>query len=392
MAELANITIKGFRSIASITKLALGPINVLIGPNGSGKSNFIGAFSFLHAIREGRLQEYVQRAGGADRLLRFGAKITPAMEFALDFNNPDETINGYKIQLSPTALGQLAPIRESLYYWDPEDMGPKHVADQRLAPTSHYWDSEDLGPKHDVVLPPQGLEAEISTSRSKTAPYIRGHLDSWRLYHFHDTSSASALKRNAPINDNRGLRPDGSNLPAFLYYLRQKHNAAYNLIRGAVRQAAPFFNDFQLAPSGLDESTIRLEWLHEGTDDYFDVSSLSDGTLRFIATSTLLLQPKRLRPRVILMDEPELGLHPYAITLLASLIKQASATSQIIISTQSSLLLDQFEPEDVLVADRVNGATELRRLDSEELGEWLEDYSLGQLWEKNEIGGRPRSE
>ncbi len=370
MAELANITIKGFRSIASITKLALAPINVLIGPNGSGKSNFVGAFSFLHAIREGRLQEEVQRAGGADRLLRFGAKITPAMEFALEFNNPDETRNGYTIQLSPTDLGQLAPTRESLYYWD-------------LASVGH---------PHDVVLPPQGLEAKIRTSRSKTAPYVRGHLDSWRVYHFHDTSSESALKKNAPINDNRVLRPDGSNLPAFLYYLRQKHNGAYNLIRAAVRQAAPFFNDFQLEPMRLDESKIRLEWLHEGTDDYFDVSSFSDGTLRFIALATLLLQPQELRPSVILMDEPELGLHPYAITLLASLIKQASATSQIIISTQSSLLLDQFEPEDVLVADRVNGATELRRLDSEELEGWLEDYSLGQLWEKNEIGGRPRSE
>lgn len=388
MAELANITIKGFRSIASITELALGPINVLIGPNGSGKSNFIGAFSFLHAIREGRLQEYVQRAGGADRLLHFGAKTTPSMELEVEFNNPDETINGYKIQLSPTDLGQLAPTLERLYYWDPEDLGPKHVAAQR----PNYWDPEDLGPKHDVVLPPQGLEAEISTSRSKTAPYVRRHLDSWRLYHFHDTSSASALKRNAPINDNRFLKPDGSNLPAFLYYLRQRHNAAYTLIRGAVRQAAPFFKDFQLEPMRLDESKIRLEWLHEGTDDYFDVSSLSDGTLRFIATSTLLLQPKRLWPRVILIDEPELGLHPYAITLLASLIKQASTTSQVIVSTQSSLLLDHFEPEDVLVADRVNGATELRRLDSEELGDWLEDYSLGQLWEKNEIGGRPRSE
>ena len=392
MAELANITIKGFRSIASITELALGPINVLIGPNGSGKSNFIGAFSFLRAIREGRLQEYVQRAGGADRLLRFGAKTTPSMEFALEFNNPDETRNGYTIQLSPTDLGQLAPTRESLYYWDPEDLGPKHVVAQRFAPAPNYWDPEYLGPKHEVVLPPQGLEAKIRTSRSKKASYVRGLLDSCLVYHFHDTSSASALKRNAPINDNRFLKPDGSNLPAFLYYLRRRHNAAYAFIRGAVRQAAPFFDDFQLEPMQLDESKIRLEWLHEGTDDYFDVSSLSDGTLRFIATSTLLLQPKKLLPRVILIDEPELGMHPYAITLLASLIKQASTASQVIVSTQSSLLIDHFEPEDVLVADRVNGATELSRLNSEKLQGWLEDYSLGQLWEKNVIGGRPRSE
>ena len=110
-----------------------------------------------------------------------------------------------------------------------------------------------------------------------------------------------------------------------------------------------------------------------------------------IALATLLQQPVELRPSVILLDEPELGLHPYAIQILASLIRgAASEGTQIIASTQSPLVLDQFEPEDVLVADRVNEGTEFKRLSSTELGDWLDDYSLGQLWEKNEFGGRPR--
>ena len=380
MQELANITIKGFRSIASIENLALGAINVLIGPNGSGKSNFVSVFLFLQAIREGRLQEYVLKAGGADRLLYFGAKTTPTLEIALSFNNSDETKNGYQIQLAPTELDQLAP-----------QQGDMHGGGESV----YYWDTSIHDSPHKVVLIPpaaQGLEAEIMSSASHTAFYVRRHLSSWLVCHFHDTSAASAMKRTADLNDNRFLRPDGSNLPAFLYYLRERHNGAYALIRGAVRQVAPFFNDFQLEPLRLDESKIRLEWRHEGSDDYFDVSAFSDGTLRFIAMAALLLQPEALRPALILIDEPELGMHPYATTLLASLIKQASAASQVIVSTQSSLLLDHFEPEDVLVADRVNGATELRRLDSTKLEEWLEDYSLGQLWEKNEIGGRPRSE
>ncbi len=197
------------------------------------------------------------------------------------------------------------------------------------------------------------------------------------------------MKKTADINDNRYLRPDGSNLAAFLYFLKLKHESSYSLIRRTVQRVAPFFDDFLLEPQRLNPDKIRLEWRHKGSDAYFDASSLSDGSLRFIALATLFLQPEDYRPSVILVDEPELGLHPYAITLLASLVKQASLKTQVIISTQSPLLLDHFQPEDVLVADRVDGGTQFTRLESAPLATWLENYSLGQLWEKNEFGGRP---
>jgi predicted ATPase len=197
------------------------------------------------------------------------------------------------------------------------------------------------------------------------------------------------MRKTAKVDDNRFLRPDGANLAAFLYFLREKHTAQYSLIVRSVQRVAPFFDDFRLDPLQLRPDDIKLEWRHKASDQYFDASSLSDGTLRFIALATLFLQPEQYRPSLILVDEPELGLHPYAIEMLAALIRQASVTTQVIVSTQSSLLLDHFEPEDVLVADRVDGGTQLTRLDSTELAKWLEDYSLGQLWEKNEFGGRP---
>ena len=156
-----------------------------------------------------------------------------------------------------------------------------------------------------------------------------------------------------------------------------------------MQRVAPFFEDFRLEPLNLKPDDIKLEWRHKGSDQYFDASSLSDGTLRFIALATLFLQPSGYRPSVILVDEPELGLHPYAIEMLASLIRQASVDTQVIVSTQSSLLLDHFEPDDVLVANRVAGGTQITRLDAAPLAAWLEDYSLGQLWEKNEFRGRP---
>ncbi|MER0204194.1 MAG: chromosome segregation protein SMC [Nitrosomonas sp.] len=368
MPELNTITIKGFKSIASIEKLKLGVINVVIGPNGSGKSNFIGVFSFLHAIKEGHLQDYVIKSGGADKVLHFGAKVTNQLQIHISFR--DKT-NQYEINLVPTSTDELIPQTEWVYYWN---------------------QSKFSGPMGES-LPRNGKEAGISASKysSRIASYVRDHLDRWRLYHFHDTSSTSPMKMTADVNDNRYLRPDGSNLAAFLYFLQEKHSTSYNLIRRTVQRVAPFFDDFQLEPQKLNPEKIRLEWKHKGSEAYFDASSLSDGTLRFIALATLFLQPGSYQPSVILVDEPELGLHPYAITLLASLVKQVSA-KQVIISTQSPLLLDHFQPEDVLVADRVNGGTQFTRLDSEKLKDWLQDYSLGQLWEKNELGGRPATE
>ncbi len=200
------------------------------------------------------------------------------------------------------------------------------------------------------------------------------------------------MKTTVDINNNRELSADGANLAGFLLLLREKHEQAYGLIEKTIQQVAPFFAGFILEPQARNERMILLKWKHKGTDAYFDAHSISDGTLRFIALTTLLLQPVSLRPSLIMIDEPELGLHPFAIHLLASMLKQASVDSQIIAATQSPILLDHFDPEDVLVAERVAGATEFRRLDAERLAAWLEDYSLGELWEKNELGGRPEPE
>lgn len=365
---LDEITVKGFKSIASMQKLKLRPINIVIGPNGAGKSNLIGVFAFLHSLREGRLQEYVRRSGGADQVLHFGSKVTSEIVIHVSFLGGE---NQYRVVLKPTDDDSLYPSSETVMFWDKARY--PHPYDESLKATE------------------KGLEAGISDQRvQKTASWVRARLGSWRIFHVHDSSSSSPLRKTAQVNDNAFLRPDGSNLPAFLYLLQQNHREQYYLIRRTVQQVAPFFDDFVLRPDALNEETIRLSWRHKDSDQYFGAATLSDGTLRFIALCTLLLQPIALRPSVVLVDEPELGLHPSAVTLLASLIQQASDQTQVVVSTQSPVLLDHFEPEDVLVADRVNDGTVLERLDSSSLAEWLDEYSLGQLWEKNELGGRPR--
>ena len=380
MPTLDWITVKGFKSIKSVAELELRPINVLIGANGAGKSNFIDVFSFLKAIRLGGLKDYVMRAGGAEKILHFGSKVTQQLSIGISFEKEKRE---YNIVLAPDDADGMFPSKERL---KPISEGAR-TSVKREQITSESFSTE-------YGIHGRGGEAGIYNSKDKSSaiPRVREHLLQWRVYHFHDTSASSPIKKTVAVDDNRHLRQDGSNLAAFLYYLREKHGRSYDMIRRTVRLVAPFFDDFILEPRRLEEDTIRIEWKHQRSDGYFDAAALSDGSLRFIALATLLLQPTELRPSVILLDEPELGLHPAAIAILAFLIKQASVETQIFVGTQSSLLLDNFNPEDVLVTERVEGATQFTRLDREKLKGWLEDYSLGQLWEKNEFGGRPAPE
>ena len=369
--ELHRITIRGFKSIASVEQLVLRPVNLLIGPNGSGKSNFIEVFSFLREIRAGRLNDYVRKAGGAEQLLHFGSKTTERIHIFVSFRRQ---VYNYTLNLMPTADDGMFISSEGINSWNKN-------AVSRPSPE----------PQKPLRI---GREEGSSELESKKVFFhkFRQHLNRWRVYHVHDTSASSPLRKTAKLHDNEFLRPDGSNLPAFLYLLKEKHPDEYRLLQRTIQLVAPFFGDFHLRPDPLNKETIRLAWKHKDSDHFFYASSLSDGTLRFIVLATLFLQPENYRPSVILVDEPELGLHPAAITLLAALVRQVSEQTQVILSTQSSLLLDHFQPEDVLVADRVAGSTQITRLKSKELAEWLEDYSLGQLWEKNEFGGRPGRE
>ena len=340
----------------------------MIGANGSGKSNLLKVFSFLEAMRAGRLRECVARAGGADRVLHFGTKTTNTLNIGVSFG---DGANQYKIALVPNDLDQLAPLEEVVYFWD---------RDKYDRPRSE-------------VLQPAGAEAGISRdAHTGIAKCMQRCIGGWRLYHFHDTGTKSAFRKTCALHDSRFLRPDGSNLAAFLHMLRETHDESYSLIRRTVRLVVPFFDDFVLNPVTVNEDLIRLEWKHIGTDAYFDASSLSDGTLRFIALTTLLLQPDEMLPSVVLLDEPELGLHPYAVAMFCSLVRAASVRVRVIVATQSPLVLDHFEPMHVLVAERRNGASTFTRLEGGRLETWLGDFSLGQLWEKNELGGRPKTE
>lgn len=210
-----------------------------------------------------------------------------------------------------------------------------------------------------------------------------------RVHHFHDTSRNAPVKQLVPTADNLSSRSDAGNLAAVLPALAESGDradqAVYRRIVGVIRHVAPFFRDFVLQPEKTDR--LRLRWRQNDSEAVFSADRMSDGTLRFICLATLLLHPRS--PSLVVLDEPELGLHPYAIVQLAGLLRQASVRGQVLIATQSVTLMNQFDIDDLIVVERVDGASEFIRPDRERLGAWLEEYSLGELWEKNLIGGRP---
>lgn len=364
---LDSITLKGYKSIKNLHNFPLSALNVLIGANGSGKSNFISAFNLLNQIIGENLQTFVGQQGGAENLLYFGKKNTDQIEITLKFKQ-----NSYHAVLIPAANDTLIFGSEKIWFHNPQKY--QKPFEETLS-TGH----------RETFLYQRSRQRQNSVT---IADYVISSFKNWQIYHFHDTSPAAKVKQTSSLNDNRFLRPDASNLAAFLYLLQKRHPAHYKKIITTVQLVAPFFKDFNLHPTQLNPQKIRLEWLAQGSDGYFDANMLSDGTLRFICLATLLLQPNL--PTTILLDEPELGLHPYAIGLLASLIRSAAARTQIIIATQSTTLVNQFSPQDIIVTDYENNQSVFHHLNENELGMWLNAYSLGDLWEKNLLGGRPK--
>lgn len=197
------------------------------------------------------------------------------------------------------------------------------------------------------------------------------------------------MKLKGPIDDNASLRGDARNLPAFLYSLQQKRPEAYRRIVAAIKLVAPFFQDFALRPDPLKPDSIQLEWVEHGSESYMNAQALSDGTLRFMCLAALLLQPDL--PSMVIIDEPELGLHPYAIVQLAAMLRSAATQTCLLVATQSVTLMNQLEPADIIVVEREEGGGSVfRRLSSEQIEAWSGDYALGELWEKNVLGGRPQ--
>jgi predicted ATPase len=377
MEKLTRLTATGFRSMRSV-EMVLGDLTVLIGANGSGKSNFVAFFNMLSFMLSGNLQLYIGRKGGGSSILHYGPKRTPLLTTKLTFEG-ENGWSEYGCTLAFASPDRLIFTDEHVYFQRPGEANPfTRVLSSGQAET-------------DLLAVSTGGDQ----GAARVARIFLSRLKGLRVYHFHDTSETAYIRTNQEIDRNRMLLSNGGNLASFLYMLQESFPAHYERIVSTVRLAVPYLRGFDLAPDRRNTDQVQLRWRDSNPDYEFGPHQLSDGSLRAIALITALLQPEDLLPTVIFIDEPELGLHPSAIGIVGKLIKAASAKRQVVVATQSPRLLSECAPEDVVVVEREedetgHGESRFRRLDKDDLGEWLKDYDLGALYEMNVTGGGPR--
>lgn len=362
---LRKLTIQGFKSIKALEDFALSDLNVFIGGNGAGKSNLIDFFRLLREIIDGKLNEYIRDGGGISDFLFNGRKMTSEMKFTMHFGPC-----GYRFIIKPGPSETCSLIREARYY-------PGYYG-------GRWWELNDSPDGSSMLV----KEAKSNSRDSEYSIPVYNAILSWQIYHFHDTGKNAPMRHYEIIQDNKVLRFNASNIAPYLLRLRTKHPDVYSEILNSVRLVMPFFDDFLLDVAEFGEKQkINLSWKQKGSDYPMQPYHLSDGSLRFICLSTALLQPNP--PSTIIIDEPELGLHPAAISILAELIQNASKRTQVIVATQSPALIDNFMVEDIIVVNRKDEASTFERLEEKDFNIWLETYSVGELWSKNVISGGP---
>ena len=372
-SKIESIKIQGFRSLADVELKDLPDAAVLIGPNGSGKSNFIRFLDMMHLmLRSRQLGTYVVQHGGADDQLYGGPDTTPELSGDLVLRTASGR-SGYTFTLAYAMLDRLYFEKESFWHLGAEQSAAR-------------W-SYDFGSSHREA----GI-ADIARSNvipGQQAAVMRNMLDVFRhrlVYQFNDTTYNSDFKKSWDVKEGDHLLFHGGNLAAVLYRLEQADNKRYDYICRQIRRVLPNFERFVIEEA---YGKVSLRWKATNSDKTIGAHLTSDGSLRSFALITLLNLPPEMLPSIILLDEPELGLHPTAISLIGAMIKRVSLQRQVIVATQSPLLVDEFTPDEIFVMELEDGQTKVSRQDEEYLKVWLEEYSTGELWQKNVLGGRP---
>ncbi|MGO6718521.1 AAA family ATPase [Rhizobium ruizarguesonis] len=362
--RITEVSIRGFRSLKSVENLPLPQLSVLIGANGVGKSSFIRFFEMLGwMLRSQRLQDFVVLHGGGDDQFFMGSRATPEIHAELTIET-DMGRNDYKFTMAHLSAGDTLMLTEEAYRFSAPQKGP-----------GAGW----------IRLQNLGRESSLPEQKNRTAQTLVWLLRQCATYQFHDTSAKASIRQRWDVGDSARLRSDGGNLAAVLLDLKDRDHPRYRQIVRQIQRVFPTLDDFVLEPVS---DKVLLRWKSKYSDKTFGAHLTSDGSLRLFCLITLLSMPNERLPDVLFFDEPELGLHPHAITLIAEMMKRVAQTRQVFIATQSPFMVDCFALENIIIAESDNGATNLRNLPRDKYQRWLDDdYQVSDIWLKTPIGG-----
>jgi len=361
--RITEVSIDGFRSLKHIERLQLPQLTVLIGANGVGKSSVIRFFEMLGwMLRSRNLQEFVVRKGGGDDQFYMGSRTTPKIKAELRIAT-DKGSNDYQFEMAHLSAGDTLMLMHEAYRYS-----------DASRPSQAKWSN----------LPGVGKESVLPDQDNKTAKTIYTLLRQCSTYQFHDTSANASIHQRWDVSDSVRLRSDGGNLAAVLLDLRENDVPRYRQLVRQIQRVFPTLEDFVLEPVA---GKVLLRWKSKYSDKVFGAHLTSDGSLRLFCLLTLLSLPDERLPDMLFFDEPELGLHPHAITLVSEMLKRVSKTRQVFIATQSPYMVDCFDLENIIVAEAKDGATTLRNLPKEQYQQWLDDdYLLSDIWLKTPVG------
>ena len=367
LERIESIHVKGFRSLADVKLDNIPNPMVLLGANGTGKSNVLRFFEMLRETYQHGLTRFVLRRGGADDQLFGGQRETTRIHACVRFRT-SPGVNDLSFSLSCNDGDRLA-IENEEFRFEPDDGRGGY----------------SYGP-HDAGFESVFCKIVPSPGGHPRAKAAIGFLRDCALYQFHDTSRDAPIKKRWDVEDSHRLLEHGGNLGPILLRLREHHPTKYGLICRRIRLVLPEFDDFQLEE---EYGKTILRWRGKNTDKTLGAHLTSDGSLRVFCLLTLLSLPDEVLPRIILLDEPELGLHPFATSLISSMVKSLSRRCQVIVATQSPHFVDAFGLDEIVVLEMRDGKTEAKRFKEEDFSQWLDDHTSGQLWWSNLLGGYP---
>ncbi len=379
-----HIRIEGYRRLANVD-LALKPLNVVIGGNGSGKTSLLEVMSLLSASASGKLSDAFSALGGYNAVrTNLTAWTSQAINFSLRQPSRSAMPLEYEIYIRPKGVDYS--ISEECLFQDRGQTNP-FVHLRSSGGNVQYFDSIQeqklVRPTWDMN-PSESALSQVPRMFAEPEQFRRD-LASSTHYHVLNVSPQSPVRLPQPMRTATLPGKDGEDLVSCLYVIRETDSDRFELIQDTLRAGFPNFERLNFPP--VAAGTLAMTWKDKTSVQPFYMHQLSEGTLRFLWLVTLLHSPGLTA--VTMIDEPEVSLHPELLSLLAHLFREASSRTQLIVATHADRLVRFLKPEEIVIADLGDdGATSFTWGDKFDLEDWLTEYSLDQLWQMGQIGGR----